>query len=142
MIVSTAPNLPVDIDILAMRFARGIDIDDLPGDWPALTINGRIILRRGLARCDERWHGAHELYHAIMGGSDQRPYMGTKDPVLTVEEAAADRFRFEILVPGWELIERLEAGEAIEELAIDYGLTVEHMAEAAIAAYADRRRMF
>lgn len=132
---------PLDIDAVALRFTRGVDIDDLPPWLPALTINRRIVLNRGLTRCEERWHGAHELGHIVLGHGDQRPLIGTNDPVLAADEAAADAFRLAIVAPRWELIEKLEAGDDIEELAVDYGLTIEHMKEAAEAAYADWRRV-
>lgn len=60
---------------------------------------------------------------------------------MLADEAAASRLGMELAAPSWELIERLEAGEALEELAIAYGLTVEHLIEAAEAAYADWRRV-
>lgn len=114
--------MALDIDYLALRFARGVDSHTLPPWLPALTVNGRIVLHRGLTRRQERWYGAHELYHAIYGGIDQRPYIGTNDPMLAIEEAAADAFRDDILMPAAEMLDALEAGLTPDEWRFQFGL--------------------
>lgn len=113
-----------DLDFLALRFARGIDADQLPHSIPALTIDRRIVLARGLTRFEERWHAAHELFHALESGPDQRPLIGTGDPVLAAEEAAADAFRDDLLMPARAVLDALSDDLTPEEWEMAFGVPI------------------
>lgn len=107
---------------------------------PAIRVGTQVRVQPGLSRPIERWYGLHEAAHVAIASPDYGWLARYGRAAVLADEADAIRLGMEWAAPSWELIERLEAGEALEELAIAYGLTVEHLTEAAEAAYRDWRR--
>lgn len=130
---------PIDVDAACVALGAGIDIDcDLPG-IPAIRDGDAIRVRPGLSRPVERWFVLHELGHVALGSLDVDHLRRLGRAATLDDERRATRFGAALAVPAWDLIERLEHGEAMQDLALEYGLTAEHLSIVARAAY-DRVR--
>lgn len=118
--------LPLDIDELADVVGAVVEVEPALPHISALRIGNYVYLKPGLPRSKQRIHGGHEIGHVAVESASVDDLEHAPE-CIEDQETEANEFRNRVLVPPWELLQRIDNGETEEELCWAYGLEPEDL---------------